>query len=232
MRKMAFAVAVAFLFVGGGATAVAKDDPKELERNCDAGDLDACVKLGRVYARWGALDSDIPEDRARAYSLFQKACDGGLSEGCYCMGYCYLRGWGVQKDLTRAASLFEKACEGKSKDGCVALGRAYEAGDGVSQDYALADSLFEQACNLGSYSGCGSVAGLHDPQKGVLKDTARWAAFMERCCDDDSGDICLKLGLVYDLGMWGVPKDTDHATELFKKGCLFQNKEACDLIRR
>ena len=44
-------------------------------------------------------------------------------------------------------------------------------------------------------------------------------------------DACYELGLAYDLGMW-VPKNADHANELFKKACLFHKQEACKLIRR
>jgi len=197
MRKMVFAVAVAFLIVGGGAPAEAKDDPKELESSCDAGDLEACVILGRMFEN-DARHDNVPIDLARAVSLFQKACDGEFSKGCYELGTCYRLGQGVQ------------------------------------QDAALASSILEQACSLGNNSGCRWVAEIHDPQDGTLKDATRWAVFMEKCCDRGcwSGQLCRRLGLAYDIGMWGVPKDTDHATELFKKGCVTGDEESCPLITR
>ena len=82
---------VAFLIVGGGATAVAQDDPKEaqeLERNCDAGDFDACYKLGNKF-RFGE-DANIPKDLDRAVLLFQKACDGEIARSCSWLGMIYL----------------------------------------------------------------------------------------------------------------------------------------------
>jgi TPR repeat protein len=237
MKMMAFVVSVVFLIVAGGATAIAQDDAKELESNCDAGNLDACVKLGEMFTSGPAYDN-VPQDYARAVSLFQKACDGGISEGCNELASCYdsrdrcyRSGKGVQEDLPHAASLYEKACAGESADGCFDLGRAYADGRGVPQDYTRASSYFELTCSLGGGSGCRRLTELHHPQEGVLKDTARWAAFVEKSCGPTWGNICLKLGLAYDLGLW-VPKDSDHATELFKKGCFWENKESCNLINR
>jgi TPR repeat protein len=57
------------------------------------------------------------------------------------------------------------------------------------------------------------------------------AAFMQRACDLEDGYICMRLGLMYDLGL-SVPKDTARANVLFKKGCLFHHADACKMVRR
>ena len=64
-----------------------------------------------------------------------------------------------------------------------------------------------------------------------MEDLTRWTSFMLKHCDIGRGDICLKLGLMYDIGMW-VPKDTARASELFKKGCIHSNEQACGMVRR
>ena len=67
---------------------------------------------------------------------------------------------------------------------------------------------------------------------GALPDSTRYPGFLEKGCDLGLGHHCLSLGLMYDVGYRGVPKDTVRASDFFKKGCLFDNERACELIRR
>ncbi|HUB09758.1 MAG TPA: tetratricopeptide repeat protein [Myxococcales bacterium] len=55
-----------------------RDAVEQLRKRCDGGQLGSCVGLGLVYLE-GSL---VPADRARASSLFQKACEGGDAVGC------------------------------------------------------------------------------------------------------------------------------------------------------
>lgn len=212
-----------------GPTQKVQMDPKQLEQACDGGDLDACVKLGEFYDRGlGGLK----KDKLRSVSLFERACTGGNFERCDYLGN-YYTSWAdsAHKDATRAAQFWEKACDGKHAPACTNLGRAYGGRWGFERDSAKALSLHERGCALGDSGGCMELAVLHHPGKGAHPDAQRWAASMEKVCDDNRGDVCLQLGLHYDLGLF-VPKDTAHADELFKKGCLYRNEKACDLIRR
>lgn len=205
MRRMTIAVAGACLFfLGSGTLAAAKDKAKK--------------------------SRDVAKE-------LERGCDAGYLEDCVDFGVMFRSDAerdSVPKDPARAVSLFQKACDGEYARGCWWLGNHYLRGFGVPTDYALAASLYEQACNLGDFSGCYDLAQkIHHPIDGALKDEARWAMYMEKSCDRGlfHGDSCLKLGAAYDLGLW-VPKDTDYATELFKKGCFFDNEKACDLIER
>ncbi|MBK37026.1 MAG: hypothetical protein CME26_16040 [Gemmatimonadetes bacterium] len=52
--------------------------PLENQQACDGGDMLACYNLGIMYR-----DGDgVTQDSARAATLFQRACDGGLEEAC------------------------------------------------------------------------------------------------------------------------------------------------------
>ena len=231
MRQAALMVTLVFLCVGLSVTAEAQDDPKQLEPKCDAGDLRACVRLGGFYNQ-GLFG--LKQEPARAVSLFERACSGGNPEGCENLGWAYQIGSGVGPDMSRALKFYQKACDGKYALGCDRLGDAYHEGRGVGQDYTRASALFERACDLGHANGCESVADLADPRRNQLPDAKRWATFLEKKCDlggSRGGDTCLTLGLHYDLGFL-VPKDPNHANDLFKKACLYENKEACKLIVR
>jgi len=134
--------------------------------------------------------------------------------------------------LERRASLLEQACNLDDANACRFLGVAWATGEGVPQDYARADSLYERACNLGNARGCVRGIDLHDPTRGGERpDPVRAAVFMQKACDLGTGVICFKLGLLCNPGLW-VPKDTARAHELFMKGCVFDSKEACDMVRR
>ena len=136
----------------------------------------------------------------------------------------------------------ERSCDAGEKYACERLAvrvwslsiRYLLGSDGVPKDSARADSLrsltlslYERGCELGAQRSCVELTEMRNllPQERVI-----WA--MQRACDLREGAMCLRLGLMYDLGFQGVPKDTARASELFKKGCLFDNKEACNLIRR
>ncbi len=67
----------------------------------------ACWDLGKMYAN----GEGVTQDYARAASLYQQACDGGMATVCNNLGVMYLRGEGVTQDYTRAVSFFQKACD-------------------------------------------------------------------------------------------------------------------------
>jgi TPR repeat protein len=80
---------------------------------------------------------------------------------------------------------------------------------------------------------CTAGAAVHHPGKGQIKDSTRWYGFALKACDLQAEHHCFALGILYDLGiMWGVPKDTARANELFKKACLLGHKDACGMVRR
>ena len=170
--------------------------------------------------------------RAQDYvAAIKRDCDAGKVEACHEVAGLYQYGrFGFTKDLPQAARLFEIACNGGVAYSCRSLGQMYRDGQGVPADTARADSLLERtrslhrrACELGSTTACYGLQGMGGPEAIDAR---------QRLCDLLDGDACLRLGLMYDLGVRGVPKDTARATVLFKKGCLSGNKDACNLIRR
>ena len=229
MRYAAIAMVLAILLSGSSDAASAQVvESSVLERNCDAGDQDACVDFGHrlLFSQFG--------DTVRAVSLLERACDAGKLEGCFKLG----ENFRYRNDASRARAvpLFQKACDGAHGDACASLGWLYMSGRGIGRDDARAAALSERACNLRSLSGCNQGAGWHNPLTGVLKDATRWAAYLEKLCDAHAQPrSCLQLGLAYDIGMW-VPKNADHANELFKKSCLHGINEGvnegCAMMRK
>lgn len=111
------------------------------------------------------------------------------------------------------------------------LARMFRWGEGVPRSYARADSLYERACNLGLSRGCEDGMELNDPSSTGRRNIIRFAVFAEKACEGGNGDACVRIGVLYDVGL-GVPKDTARANKLFKMGCAFENQRACGMVRR
>ena len=114
----------------------------DLEK-CQDGDFKICAELG-----------DAEKDYKKAAQLYEKACDGGIMDGCNSLGLAYGDGKGVSKDVYKAALLFQKACDGGEMAGCTNLGYAYYFGNGVAKDIYKAMKLFQKACDGGVIEGC------------------------------------------------------------------------------
>ena len=54
----------------------------------------------------------------KAAKLFEKACKGGYTQGCYNLGVFYANGRGVRQDYHKAKLLFGKSCDMGDENGC------------------------------------------------------------------------------------------------------------------
>jgi TPR repeat protein len=144
------------------------------------------------------------------------------------MSACHLLA--LETEDTLAISLYERACDGGYSSSCLTLARWHTQGHVVPRDITRAASLYWRACDLGHYQACLGGAEIHG-HSAALDDSTREAAFMQKACDIPSGEICMRLGLMYDIGL-RVPKDTARANELLKKACAVGHEEACGMVRR
>ena len=64
----------------------------------------------------------VTKDEAKAFILYQKACSGGDTNGCFSVALAYYTGKGVAKDLPQAASLYRKSCDAGNELSCTNLG--------------------------------------------------------------------------------------------------------------
>ena len=68
---------------------------RDLKQAADAGDADAEVNLGYMYARGQA----VPVDQATALDLYRRSATQGNGEGMNAVGYKYMSGNGVPSDI-------------------------------------------------------------------------------------------------------------------------------------
>jgi hypothetical protein len=91
---------------------------------------------------------------SEALPLAQRACNGGIMNGCNILGMIYGNGWGVARNLALARSLYQTACTGGEVSGCGNLGYLYVRGLGVPPDVAKGTALLQEACNAGRTWSC------------------------------------------------------------------------------
>jgi uncharacterized protein len=210
-----------------------------LENACNSGRLRSCFDLAHY------LDSqDATADKARAAVLHQKACDGGIGDGCIALAVRYRDGQGASKDEKKATALFERAatlnqkgCDSGDTDACASLASQYLVGNGVAKDVARSAALYQKACDAGNAMVCVTTAHAYQLGLGLPKDEARATALFEKAttlhkkgCDSGNAVACFWLGLGYAAGQ-GVPHDADQAAILFQKACDGGLTLACNALK-
>ena len=162
-----------------------KEQVKQFEQNCEAGDFEACSYAGALYKNptlFGGNASD--RDYKKALYYFKKACDGNDYVACSDLGAMYHGGKGVKKDYKKAVELFDKACDGKFADGCNNLGYMYANGKGVKRDVTRAMGYGRRACDAGSWVACGNFASVLE----AGSDRARAAQYYQKACEMGKND--------------------------------------------
>lgn len=89
----------------------------QLRQDCEAGDMQACFRLGARYDEGYGVDEDL----AQAAAYYRRACDGGSAAGCYGLATKYQLGEGVERDQARADQFLRQACEGGLALACDSL---------------------------------------------------------------------------------------------------------------
>lgn len=92
---------------------------KQIKKRIDAGDKEAIYQLGRGYEKGHC---GLPRDEKKALELFDQAGKLGVVAAHTNIGYYYLRGQGVERDVQKAEECFGRAAIGGNVDGRWNLG--------------------------------------------------------------------------------------------------------------
>jgi TPR repeat protein len=60
----------------------------------------------------------VKQDHFAAADLYKKACDGGVTIGCFSLGLLYEYGKGVRQNTQKALELYGKSCDMRNQGGC------------------------------------------------------------------------------------------------------------------
>jgi TPR repeat protein len=112
-----------------------------LKTAADAGDSDAQVTLGYLYAR----GQGVAQNQQEAMRLYLLSAKQGNPEGMNSVGFKYQYGTGVEIDLPRAVHWFCRAAVAGDPRGLNNLGIMYNEGQGVDRDMEEARNLWRQS---------------------------------------------------------------------------------------
>jgi TPR repeat protein len=168
----------------GARPALGDDALAGMQQACDAGNAAACHNLGHLYAG----GQGVPADIERAKALYDRACQGGVVQGCSSLAAIEMREGGGDK--VRAAGHFRTACDAGDAAGCTNLASMYALGQGVERDLARAAALLERACGAGLGVGCARLAEAYDRGEGVTADATRAAALRTDACRKGFAPAC------------------------------------------
>lgn len=117
---------------------------KNIEFEANQGNVEALVKMGRIYLSGLGVDVDYK----KAHNYFVKAAKEQSGEGYAYLAYTYALGLGVEKNEEKVLSYFTKASELNDDYASFALGFIYRKGlFGVDKDDELALEYIEKASN-------------------------------------------------------------------------------------
>ena len=129
---------------------------ESLEQEASDGNIDACVKLGRMYRFGEGVDRNL----TKAVYWYGKAAEKGNVDALnsltelaniecidaqFQLGDMYNHGKGVNKDLTKATYWYRIAAEKGISDASYRLGIMYCEGDGVKKNLKTALKWFYKA---------------------------------------------------------------------------------------
>jgi hypothetical protein len=132
----------------------------ELQKQADAGDIEAQYRLGIAYQNgYGVIQSDV-----QAVAWYRKAAEHGFAPAQNNLGYAYHHGTGLAKDYEEAARWYRKAAEQGEPAAEGNLGIMYEWGCGVSEDYQEAVTWYRKAAEQGEPSAQNSLGSMGSRQ--------------------------------------------------------------------
>ncbi|HLK36063.1 MAG TPA: tetratricopeptide repeat protein [Polyangiaceae bacterium] len=200
----------------------------EIERACYGGQPDACYQAGLEF--YSGRDS-FPRDRARASGLYARGCDLGEARACNNLGDGLEYASGVGRDLERAAAAYTKACRLGEALGCANLGRLYEWGEGTAGDLPRARALYRDACCSGEGYGC-MHGDMLARSAGVPRAGAAALAFWRNRCEHGrDGHACAFVGLLFEDGPDGVPRDESRSMAAMNRACDLGESRACEWVK-
>jgi hypothetical protein len=117
-----------------------------LKPAADAGNSDAQVNLGYLYAR----GQGVAQDQQEAMRLYLLSARQGNAAGMNAVAFKYRYGTGVEIDLPRAVHWFCRAAASGDPRGLNNLGIMYNEGQGVDRDMGEARNLWRQSMERGN----------------------------------------------------------------------------------
>lgn len=178
-----------------------------LKAQADAGDSDAQVNLGYMYAR----GDTVPINHAEALRLYELSAAQNNGEGMNAIGYKYKHGSGVTPDIDKAVYWYCAAIARGSPRALNNLGWLYMDGEGVPKDPAEARALWLQAAERNNVLAMYSLGRSYmTDADGVPQEPEQALLWLTRAARRGHGraqELLVRLGAEAARMQWPAPID-------------------------
>jgi len=209
-----------------------------LADDCRPANTSGCSTLASHYS------AASPPDLFRSADAYRMACEGGEARGCNGIGWRYLTGRGIDKDIAAGVAAFGRSCDAGHQPGCDSLAFALLNGQGSPPDEARALGLFQRACDAKVYESCVLAGVMQHFGRATARSESKAVALFQRGCPragpkamettcaryDLEPEECAIGGLELSLGACG-PVDRARAEPLLTKACRDGWTWACDRLK-
>uniref|UniRef100_A0A915KMI5 Cytochrome c oxidase assembly factor 7 n=1 Tax=Romanomermis culicivorax TaxID=13658 RepID=A0A915KMI5_ROMCU len=165
---------------------ILKDLPRAMqvwERNCDERNFPTSCRKFANYLMRGS--GGYKKDRARALTLFSKACQKDDAKSCYYKGcLAYLGTKNQPKDINIFLASLAKACDLNDENSCHILHKSYYLGVEIPCNAEKAYKYATIMCDkYHDFEACGNVADFLIKGYGVEKDEKKSDAYRAKAED-------------------------------------------------
>ncbi len=171
-------------------------------------------------------------------------CKQGYGEECYKLGYMYIKGEEVKKNINKALDYYRQSCNKGHPRGCTVLGIFYERGEmGIKQNYSIATEYYAKGCDGNDDFGCHGLGVMYYNGKGIHKDISKAEIFWKKACDGGNKRGCKDLSYITSTTSCTIgsecttlayefyeSKNYSDAIKLFRKGCNKGDAGGCLIL--
>ena len=168
--------------------------------------------LGDAYRRgwWVQVDQRL------ALKLLEIGASKGSAKAAFLAGEAYEYGEGVKQDWEQAVKFYQQAVTAEHSEAYYRLGLAQHFGNGIPADEASSFRNLSMAAEAGIAGAQFMIAAsrLEDPSNVMVSDEIA-LNYLKSAAGQNYVEALLALGVVYDQGLLGVPRDFEVSFKFF-----------------
>lgn len=195
------------------------------EHGCKNGEVEGCVKVGRMYMEGYLEGGEMKRDIKKGEKYLRIACDKGAKEVCMELAERYLNGDVLEKNVKKGVGYLKLACKKGFAEGCFTLGMEYIIGEKVKKDLSEGERYLTLACEKGNVKACFEV-GFRYFWSEREDEVKKGEMYLKIACERGEIKGCLELLHKY-RGSGENSEDMKRLMGYLEEVCVNKNSEVC-----
>ncbi len=205
------------------SNSVSDRDYNPVYASAASGDVDAQIKLGKMYRDGNGIE----KDGKKAVEWLTKAAEQGSLNAHYLLGDIYASGNGVPLSYSKALEWFKFPLDQGDSDTQVYVGWLHENGYGVPKDNSKAIEYYALAVEQGHSTGQHNLGYFYEQGIGVPKDENKAFEYYTLSAQQGDSNGQRKLGELHIFR-----KDYDKGKEYLRLAAEQGNQKALETLKK